>query len=97
MARVREAMLEDIENRNYEKAFKKGSLGDNYVPNNPEQGNPGRLPLTAVVDTPVFAALPMIRTREPVMTVRIGECIVDIQTGFEESTLEKVLRVVSRI
>jgi len=97
MTKVREAMLEDMENRNNKKAFIKGGPGINRMLACPEQGNPSGLSFTTNVDTPVLAALPMMRTREPAMTVRVGECAVDIQADFEESVLEKVLRVVSRV
>ena len=97
MTKVREAMLEDIENRNYKKAFIKRGPGINKMPACPEPRNLGGLSLTASSETAVFTALPIIRTREPAMRVRIGECAVDIQADFEESVLEKVLRVVSRI
>jgi len=97
MTKVREAVLEDMENKDNEKEFTKRSLGINKMPACSEQGNLSGVSFTTNVDTPVFAALPMMRTREPAMTVRIGECAVDIQADFEESVLEKVLRVVARI
>jgi len=97
MAKVREAMLEDIETGSYEKAFNKSGLGMNKIPTCPGQGNSRGLPHSGAVEAPVFTALPMMQSREPVMTVRIGEWAVEIQAGLEESVLEQVLRVVSRI
>ena len=47
------------------------------------------------IEKPVFAALPMLKTGGASLTVRLGQCTVEIQNGADAGLVEQVLRMVS--
>ena len=50
-----------------------------------------------LIEKPVFAALPISKANGPALTVRLGQCSVEVQNGADTVLVEQVLRVVSRL
>ena len=93
MKRVREELLEAMGSDNASQLqMAAGTYGTSIVlPDRKEMQAQIKMP------KPVFAALPMPQSKSASVTVWMGGCAVDIQSGADDAIVEQVLKVVSRL
>jgi hypothetical protein len=92
--KVQEEILEEIESGD---ALPIAEDHNNFLPVKQRAVVQSGSDLYMVQEKPEFAALPRPQVKAAVVTVRLSEYAVDIQNGADDTLIEQVLRVVSRL
>lgn len=94
LKRVREEMLETIESK---KALPVGDTSLNCMPGTQSLVDTYNSKACLAAEKPHFAKFKVPPTKESAVTVWLGDCIVEIHNGAEDSVIEQVLRVVVKL